>query len=146
MDLQSLELFIENQKQERVCYPNLRDAPSNIRELYNREVAPFGDLLKQENLKQLADDLKFSAHAQSRILSRGVNLSPADRARLTEGVNQLAGKGAKESLILLDDLALIVSVANRTVVTVLENRGAGGDGIFTNIDSAMLIEKNKQTE
>lgn len=47
-------------------------------------------------------------------------------------------KGIRESLVLLDDLAFLVNVKNRTVITVVDaaaNRG----GVFTNIDGAVIV-------
>ena len=49
----------------------------------------------------------------------------------------LAAKGARESLVLMDGLALVVSVANRTVITAV-GTDRMTDQIFTNIDSAAV--------
>ena len=51
----------------------------------------------------------------------------------------MAQKGAKESLIYLDDIAMVVSVANRKVITAMDGESAG-DNIFTNIDSAAILK------
>ena len=50
----------------------------------------------------------------------------------------MAQKGAREALIYLNDVALIVSVANRTVITAMDGASAK-DNIFTNIDSAAIL-------
>jgi len=84
------------------------------------------------------DRIKFSHHAQERLSKRQATLSPHDLDRLSQAVEQAAKKGARESLILLDDLALIVSIANRTVVTAV-NGTSIMDGVFTNIDSAVIL-------
>lgn len=81
--------------------------------------------------------LKFSAHAQTRIASRQIPISPADMERVEEAVQRAAGKGARDSLILLDQAALIVSIANRTVITVVDRENLK-QNVFTNIDSAVI--------
>jgi flagellar operon protein len=80
----------------------------------------------------------FSAHAQQRLESRGVSLSPADQARLQHAVGEASAKGARESLILMDQLAFVVSVPNQTVITVVPPNEMG-DAVFTNIDSAVVV-------
>jgi flagellar operon protein len=57
--------------------------------------------------------------------------------RLEAAVEKAGLKGGKESLILLDDLAFVVSVKNRTVITAV---GADrmADNVFTNIDSVVI--------
>lgn len=49
-----------------------------------------------------------------------------------------AAKGAKESLILMQDMAFIVNVKNRTVVTAMDSESMK-DNVFTQIDSAVII-------
>lgn len=80
----------------------------------------------------------FSSHAQSRLQERNIKLTSEDLSRLNSTVDKLARKGAKESLVYLQDVALVVSVANRTVITAL-NKMQGADNIITNIDSAAII-------
>ncbi|MDN5344434.1 MAG: hypothetical protein PWQ18_545 [Clostridia bacterium] len=82
--------------------------------------------------------LKFSRHASERLESRQISLSPQQMARLEQGVARAAGKGARESLVLLDDLALVVSVKNRTVITAASRQDLR-ESVFTNIDSAVLL-------
>ncbi|MDI6799969.1 MAG: TIGR02530 family flagellar biosynthesis protein [Actinomycetota bacterium] len=82
--------------------------------------------------------LKFSAHAQKRLLARNINLSDEHMSRVKEAVSKAAAKGARESLILLDDLAFVVSVKNRTVITAIEGESIK-ENVFTNIDSAVIM-------
>jgi len=86
----------------------------------------------QEELK----GLKFSKHAQERLDSRDIRLNEADMASLQRAVSRAEEKGAKDSLVLLRDLAFIVSVKNRTVVTAVDGEHIN-DNVFTNIDSAV---------
>jgi len=50
-------------------------------------------------------------------------------------------KGAREALFLLDDLAVIASVPNRTVKTAM-GRDQLGAGVFTHIDAAIVMPPN----
>ncbi|WP_235612833.1 TIGR02530 family flagellar biosynthesis protein [Moorella sp. Hama-1] len=92
----------------------------------------------QAVLQEKMAGLKFSRHASERLENRQISLSPQQMARLEEGITRAAGKGARESLVLLDDLALVVSVKNRTVITAA-NRQDLRENVFTNIDSAVLL-------
>lgn len=83
------------------------------------------------------DTLRFSAHAQTRLQSRHIDLQPAHIQRLQSAVGRAAGKGSKDSLVLMDDMAFVVSVTNRTVVTVVDKDNLK-QNVFTNIDSAVI--------
>jgi len=80
----------------------------------------------------------MSAHAAKRLADRNVELSANDRARLEAAVDRIQSKGADKSLVLMDDLALLVSARNRVVITALDAASAR-EGVFTNIDSAVII-------
>ncbi len=84
-----------------------------------------------------ADALKFSAHARTRLQSRQISLEGGRMERLESAVKQAAGKGSKDALVLMDELAMVVSVKNRTVVTVVD-RDNLKQNVFTNIDSAVI--------
>jgi flagellar operon protein len=89
-----------------------------------------------ESLTRLGD-LKFSGHALDRLADRGVFLSGDKRERLLKAVDAAQIKGARDSLVLLDELAFVVSVKNRTVITACEMSNLK-QGVFTQIDSAVL--------
>lgn len=86
----------------------------------------------------LADRLKLSSHAQTRLQSRDISLDAAQWQRVMDGVDRASAKGANESLVMLDDIALIVSVKNRTVITAVDQSSLK-DHVFTNIDSAVIV-------
>lgn len=88
--------------------------------------------------EQLRPSLKFSNHAQQRLASRNINLSGEDLKRLEKGIEKVAEKGARDSLVLLDQLALVVSVRNRTVITAVDESSLK-ENVFTNIDSAVIV-------
>lgn len=82
--------------------------------------------------------LKFSQHAQQRLNARNIQLSAQEMAKLNSAVDRAAAKGARESLILMQDLAFVVSVKNRTVITAVDGPNMK-DNVFTNIDSAVIV-------
>lgn len=84
------------------------------------------------------DGIKFSNHAIDRMRTRGITFSPEDISKLSEAVGKAAAKGSKDSLILMNDSALIVSVKNNTVVTVMD-KTALKENVFTNIDSTIVM-------
>lgn len=86
----------------------------------------------------LQDQLKVSGHAKTRLESRGIDMGKAEWDRVMDGVNRAAAKGSKESLVMMDDVALVVSVKNRTVITAVD-RAHLKENVFTNIDSAVIV-------
>jgi flagellar operon protein len=85
-----------------------------------------------------AQGLRFSQHAQERLKARGITISDNDLQRLEGAVNSVAQKGGRESLVMMGDAALVVSVRNRTVVTAVDRESMKGN-VFTNIDSAVVL-------
>ncbi|HEX3031762.1 MAG TPA: TIGR02530 family flagellar biosynthesis protein [Bacillota bacterium] len=82
--------------------------------------------------------LKFSSHALQRLSSRNISLTAQDLAKLSSAVQKAADKGSKESLILMRDMAFVVSIKNRTVITAVDGQNTK-DNVFTNIDSAVIV-------
>jgi flagellar operon protein len=81
--------------------------------------------------------LQFSKHATKRIEQRGLDIDGAQMVRLERAVGQAEAKGSRDSLILLDDLALVVSVQHRLVVTAMDEESSK-EHVFTNIDSVVI--------
>jgi flagellar operon protein len=99
-------------------------------------VAPRGPQFS-EILREKTHGVEFSGHAIQRVQRRGIEVGEQTLARLGEGVDRAAGKGARESVIFVDDTAFVVSVRNRTVITAVDS-GHMKDHVFTNIDSAVI--------
>lgn len=97
---------------------------------------PSFDALLQREIGR-SENLKFSAHAQKRLDEARIKLDSQQVARLEKAVQKAADKGAKESLVLMDNLALVVSIRNRTVITAVDNDRMK-ENVFTNIDSAVI--------
>jgi flagellar operon protein len=83
--------------------------------------------------------LTFSGHAARRMEQRGVQLDEDHMRRLQAAVGRAEAKGSRDSLILLDDLALVVSIQNHTVVTAVDEANQK-EHVFTNIDSVVIAE------
>jgi len=117
-------------------------SPSRVHEsgkaaqLPKKDQTPFANVLDQQ--AAVGEPLTFSAHAQTRLATRSIQLSTQQLARLEGGVQQAARKGAQDSLVMMDDLAFIVSVRNRTVVTAVDGAVKQGN-VFTQIDSAVIV-------
>jgi len=84
-----------------------------------------------------AQPLQFSRHALARVQRRGIELDSSTMRRLHEGVTRAAGKGSRDSLVLVDGTAFVVSVSNHTVITAVGPEHMK-DNVFTNIDSAVI--------
>jgi flagellar operon protein len=81
--------------------------------------------------------LKFSNHAIERMNSRGIYFSPEQITKIEQAAAKANQKGGKEALIISDNNALIVSLKNNTIVTVMDKEGLK-DNVFTNIDSTVF--------
>ncbi len=89
-------------------------------------------------LEKQANGIKFSNHAIERMQTRGISYTPERLQKLDEVVKKAAAKGSKDTLVLMDDSALIVSVKNNTVVTVMDKNNLR-ENVFTNIDSTVVV-------
>ncbi|HHT98104.1 MAG TPA: flagellar protein [Clostridiales bacterium] len=108
---------------------------NKIKQNENSKIS-FNDILtKKQNLKA-TDDLTFSKHVNERLASRNIELTNSQIARLGNATNMADKKGIKESLVIVDDLAFIVNIKNKTVVTAMKDED---EKIFTNIDGAIII-------
>jgi flagellar operon protein len=98
----------------------------------------FRSILDQTAASGSSEPLRFSAHAMQRLQSRNISLTGDDVARMNAMADKAAAKGAKQSLFILRDTALVVSIKNRTVITAVD-QDSMKDNVFTNIDSAPII-------
>ncbi len=100
----------------------------------------FEQVLRQKQNQAVMDasELKFSKHAAARLSERDITLTDSQNIRLENGVKQASEKGINESLVLVDSLAFIVNVPNKTVVTAMDQTETNSN-IFTNIDGAVII-------
>jgi len=92
----------------------------------------FGKVLKEEKLK-------FSSHALKRLEKRNIYLTEEDFNKIEKAVEVAKAKGSRESLIILDKYALIVSIKNNTIVTAIDYEEMK-EKIFTQIDSTIILK------
>lgn len=113
-------------------------------------LTPTGGIQKQQNIQgtgsfqdilneKLKGDIKISKHAQMRMQMRNVNLTEAQREKLMKAVDKAEAKGVKDTLIVMDRMAFVVNVKNRTVITAL-NSSEMKENVFTNIDGAVFTD------
>ena len=119
---------------EQAKSPSLSRVPKGKQ---SRKIS-FKKVLNQRLVDKQGQRVQFSAHAQGRLDVRQINLTSNDMAKIESAIDRASQKGATDSLLLMDDLAMIVSVKNWTVVTVVDSDRMK-DNVFTNIDSAVIV-------
>lgn len=97
----------------------------------------FEEVLRKTQLERTSE-LKFSKHASMRLSERDITLTESQSARLENGVDAASKKGINDSLVLVDNLAFIVNVPNKTVVTAMDQTETDSN-VFTNIDGAVIM-------
>ena len=97
----------------------------------------FDEILNGE----IGGRVKLSAHARDRLAARGIELTQVDLDQIDRAMGILAEKGGRESLLVSEKAALVVSVENRTVITAIAPDELR-DHAFTQIDSAMLLRSS----
>jgi flagellar operon protein len=95
----------------------------------------FGDVFNEQ--LESGKRLQFSKHAASRLSSREIALSDEQIQRVENGVMNAYAKGINDSLVLVDEVALVVNISSRTVITAIGRDS--GKNIFTNIDGAVIV-------
>lgn len=105
-----------------------------IHSVRKQEASSFADQLKQT----IESRVSFSHHAQVRLEQNGISLSDQQLQQLNDGVEKAREKGSKESLMLMKDLAFVVSVKNNKVITAMKQDSMENQ-IVTNIDSALIL-------
>lgn len=98
---------------------------------------PFSLHLQQvlhENQK-----LTISKHAKERLHQRDIQITDNRWQQIEEKINEAKKLGIKDSLVLLENAALIVSAKNNTVITAMDRQEAMSQ-IFTNINGTIVLE------
>ncbi len=90
-----------------------------------------------------AEPIRISAHALKRLEQMGIELNDGELQAIGEATDLAAAKGARESLMLMERLGLIVNIPNRTVITAL-NEQRMNEGIITQIDSTVWVKPSAE--
>ena len=101
----------------------------------NTQSISFDNVLKREGSPAA---LKFSKHAASRLADRNIMLTDGQMERLSDGARKADEKGIQDSLVIVDELAFIVNIPNKTVITAMD-QAETNENIFTNIDGAVIM-------
>lgn len=104
----------------------------------SEKISSFASHL-QEAVEQQGT-LTISKHAQTRLEQRKIDIDPQSWQMISEKVEQAKKMGINQSLVLLDQAALIVSAKNRTVITAMDRKEAATQ-IFSNINGTIIIDK-----
>jgi len=83
--------------------------------------------------------VQFSKHANMRLNARNIHLNVEQMRRIEDGIVRAQGKGIRDSLVLVDNIALVVNIANKVVVTALSQQEHQQEQVFTNIDGAVIV-------
>ncbi len=116
--------FVNNVKKSKNI-PNNTNTNDNIK--------IFSQILED---KSQNDKIMFSKHASMRLDSRNLSLSTSQIKRVEDGIKRAEEKGIKDSLVLVDNIALLVNIRNKTVVTAIDNNS---NKVYTNIDGAVIV-------
>jgi len=81
-------------------------------------------------------DVQFSKHAALRLNDRNIQLTGEQIDRVADGIVKASEKGIRDSLVLVDNVALVVNVKSRTVITAMNQ---SIDNVFSNIDGAVIV-------
>ncbi len=124
-------------KINRIDFNGVVSSPQQQKQVRHKQNKDQFQNLFKEAIKQ-SNKLKFSKHAQARLESRKINLNEQEINKLESAVTKARNKGAKESLVLINQNAYIVSVKNNTVITAMDQQSMKDD-VVTNIDSAIVM-------
>ena len=93
----------------------------------------------QQNLEPPAGKLSISKHAKARLEQRNIDIKPETWSKVESKLGEARKKGVNDSLVLLDNAALIVSAKNNTVITAMGREEATSQ-IFTNINGTIVMD------
>ncbi|MEK4148377.1 MULTISPECIES: TIGR02530 family flagellar biosynthesis protein [Robertmurraya] len=100
-----------------------------------------GNVFSQHLQQAIIDSnkLTLSKHAKERLQQRDIHIDDRRWKQIEAKVSEAKKMGVKESLVLLDEAALIVSAKNNTVITAMDRQEATSQ-IFTNINGTIVLE------
>ncbi len=81
-------------------------------------------------------ELQFSKHASMRLKSRDIQISNEQMKRIENGILKAKAKGIKDSLVLVDNIALVVNTRKNVVITAMKQEQ---ENVYTNIDGAVIV-------
>jgi flagellar operon protein len=82
------------------------------------------------------NEVLFSKHAALRLSDRDLKLTGDQLERVESAISKANKKGIRDSLVLVDDMALIVNIKSKTVITAMNQNN---NHVFSNIDGAVIV-------
>ncbi len=83
--------------------------------------------------------LKISKHAHERLNQRHITISEDDWSLIENKVVEASQMGIKDSLVLVNEAALIINTQNKMVITAMDREEAKTQ-IFTNINGTIIMD------
>jgi flagellar operon protein len=121
----SVQLIQKLQNNEKINDNKLQDGQTSFEAILSNTVGT-------------TSELQFSKHAAQRLKLRDIKFSDSQLTRIENGVTKAKQKGIKDSLVLVDNIALVVNTKNNIVITAMEQRN-DNENIYTNIDGAVIV-------
>lgn len=103
---------------------------------YNSSELKFRSILNEQIHK--SNGLQISKHAKERIAQRNIEMNEDLINSLNDAAEIARLKGAKDIVMIGDDVAFVVNIPNEIIVTAVTTAELKNN-VFTNIDSAVLI-------
>lgn len=100
----------------------------------SKDAQSFKDILNSAIKEEKGYTL--SKHAADRL--QQINFTPSDMKAIEKGFKMAEDKGAKNSVMIYKDVALIASIENKTIITAVEKERAK-ENVFTNVDSVVIL-------
>ena len=113
----------------------LKTVPGSPGERVKTSSVEFSNILNQKLSE--SRDVKISKHAAMRLEARNISLDALRLEKLRTAVDRAQAKGVKDSLVVMEDVALLVNIPNRTVITAVKQSELK-ENVFTNIDGAVF--------
>lgn len=127
---------------DKSVYRPVQSQPANIQQLRsavtNRQGGtPFS--LHLQTAIGAANSLTISKHAKERLQQRGIYINENCWKQIETKIQEAKKMGVKDSLVLLENAALIVSAKHNTVITAMDRQEASSQ-IFTNINGTIILK------
>ncbi len=133
-------MIINNNYSNRIINSPLSPGRVQTNGVRNNNTANANGVGFDSILQQAIDKtavVKFSKHAEMRMQARNIDLTQIQRDKIDNAVSIAQKKGVKDSLVILDNMAFVVNVPSKTVITAV-NSSELKENVFTNIDGAIF--------
>ncbi|WP_273125550.1 TIGR02530 family flagellar biosynthesis protein [Bacillus weihaiensis] len=116
---------------------HIQNYPIHTNNTLAKQQSSFKSLLENELTN--SPKLKISKHAQARLTEREITLSDETWSQIEKKISEARRKGVQDSLVLVNEAALIINAKNNTVITAMD-RDEARTQIFTNITGAIIMD------